>query len=132
VSWRWINERAVRAIHDAQIGEHGGGTGVRDSGLLESALARAQNRAAYEASDISAITAAFAFGIARNHPFVDGNKRTSLVVAETFLLLNGQELTAGDAEVLKTWVALAAGEIAEEALASWLRSNLSPLASATS
>jgi death-on-curing protein len=107
--------------HAEQLAEHGGGEGVRDVTLLESAMARPRNLAAYGKPDAAALAAAYAFGIARNHPFVDGNKRTSLVVSETFLILNGYRLTASDAELVVAFVALAAGELSEEETADWFR-----------
>lgn len=124
--WVWVDAGVALAIHDEQLAEHGGGTGVRDARLLESALARPLNLAAYGAPDAAALAAAYAFGIARNHPFVDGNKRTAFVVAELFLAINGLALTAGDADATLTFVAMAAGDIAEEALAEWFRANVEP------
>jgi death on curing protein len=112
------------AAHAEQLAEHGGGEGVRDERLLESAMARPQNLAAYGDPDIADLAAAYAFGIARNHPFVDGNKRTAAVVSETFLVLNGQSLTASDAELVVAFLALAAGELSEEEMADWFRDRL--------
>lgn len=122
--WVWVAVTVAEAAHLEQIAEHGGGEGVRDAGLLASAMARPQNLAAYGEPDTAALAAAYAFGIARNHPFVDGNKRTAAVVSETFLALNGHQLTASDAELVVTFVALAAGDLSEEALADWLREHL--------
>ena len=120
----WLSKALVLAIHDEQLAEHGGGTGVRDDGLLESALARPRNRLAYDtAADLASLAAAYAFGLARNHPFVDGNKRTAFVAAEVFLDLNGMVLAAGDEDCVLTMLRLAAGEIEEEAFADWLRAN---------
>jgi death-on-curing protein len=116
----WISKAAALAIHDEQIAEHGGALGLRDEGLLDSALARPKNLLSYRRAGIPRLAAAYAFGIARNHPFVDGNKRTSLVVAETFLELNGFELVADDAECLEIWNLLAGGEISGEKMASWM------------
>jgi len=120
----WIDEAVVLAIHDEQIAEHGGGAGLRDRGLLESALARPRNLAAYGEPDAAALAAAYAFGIARNHPFVDGNKRTAFVVMETFLELSGSALSADDADCVTTMLALAAGDLGEDALAAWIRDRL--------
>ena len=107
--------------------EHGGGEGVCDAGLLESALARPRQLASYGEPDAPALAAAYAFGIARNHPFVDGNKRTAAVVSETFLMLNGYRLGASDAELVVAFLALAAGELSEDELADWFRHhNISP------
>jgi death on curing protein len=118
----WICLNAVFAIHDEQIAEHGGSMGIRDQGLLESAITRAQNLHAYSHPDIAALAASYAYGIARNHAFVDGNKRTSRVVTRTFLMLNGGYRIAADkAEQVKVWLDLAAGTLSEEAFAEWLR-----------
>jgi death-on-curing protein len=112
------------AAHAEQLTEHGGGDGVRDAGALESAMARPQNLAGYGEPDVAALAAAYAFGIARNHPLVDGNKRTAAVVSESFLALNGFSLAATDAELVVAFVALAAGELSEEELADWFRSRI--------
>jgi death-on-curing protein len=122
--WKWVAEQVVLAIHDAQIAEHGGGVGVRDLSLVQSALGRPQNLAAYGSPDAADLAAAYAFGIARNHGFVDGNKRTAFVVAVVFLLDHGYELTASDAEAVTVMLAVASGEMDEGALAVWLRLNL--------
>lgn len=118
---RWLSERAVLAMHALQIAEHGGGEGVRDLGLLNSALARPLNLAAYGEPDLPSLAAAYAFGIARNHPFVDGNKRTAFVVAVTFLALNGLDFQASERDVVETILALAAGQLEESALTDWFR-----------
>lgn len=114
----------ARAAHWEQLTEHGGGEGVRDQALLESAMARPQNLAAYGSPDAADLAAAYAYGIARNHPFVDGNKRTAAVVSETFLIINGYWLDATDAELVVTFLALAAGELSESELADWFRSHI--------
>ena len=119
--WIWVALDVAVAAHAEQLAEHGGGEGVRDMRLLESAMARPQNLASYGKPDIANLTAAFAFGIARNHPFVDGNKRTAAVVSETFLALNGWSLAASDAELVVAFLALAAGELSEEEMADWFR-----------
>ena len=127
MEWVWVTSAVVLAVHDEQIAEHGGAAGTRDPGLLESALARPQNVAAYDPNaDIAALAAAYAFGIARNHPFVDGNKRTALVVLELALMLNGYELKASDTECVATMLALAAGQLAETDLADWIGKHLEP------
>lgn len=119
---KWLRTDAVLAMHKRQIAEHGGGGGVRDLGLLESALARPQNIAVYEPdADIARLAAAYAFGIAKNHPFVDGNKRTSLVACRTFLILNGYQLDASPTDKYLTFLSLAEGALSEEELAEWLR-----------
>lgn len=112
------------AVHAEQITEHGGGEGVRDPNLVESALARSQNLVAYGDPDAAALAATYAYGIARNHPFVDGNKRTAAVISETFLLLNGYTLVASDAELVIAFLALAAGELSEAELAAWFRERV--------
>ena len=115
----WVAISIVHAVHEEQLAEHGGRAGLRDAGLLESALARPRNSYAYGERSLPALAASVAFGIARNQPCLDGNKRTSLVVAELFLELNGLELVASDEECVATFLALAAGERTEEQLASW-------------
>jgi len=121
----WLREDVVRVIHRRQLAEHGGGDGVRDPGLLDSALARPKNLLAYSAeSDLAALAAAYAWGLARNHPFVDGNKRTAYVVCRTFLQLNGSDLAASQEEKYLTFLQLAAGQIGEEDLAAWIRAHL--------
>ena len=122
--WIWVATAVASAAHAEQLAEHGGGEGVRDHGLLESAMSRPQNLAAYGEPDAAALAAAYAYGIARNHPFVDGNKRTAAVVSETFLVLNGYALTATDAELVVAFLALAAGELSEEETADWFREHL--------
>lgn len=125
--WIWVAIEVAMAAHAEQLAEHGGGEGVRDSALLESAMARPRNLAVYGAPDAADLAAAYAFGIARNHPFVDGNKRTAAVVSETFLMLNGNGLAATDAELVVAFLALAAGELSEEEMADWFRSHLGAL-----
>lgn len=124
--WNWIATEVATAAHAEQLAEHGGAAGVRDAGALDSAMMRPRNLAQYGEPDIAALAAAYAFGIARNHPFVDGNKRTAAVVAETFLVLNGHSLSATDAELVVAILALAAGELSEEELAGWFRDHLAP------
>lgn len=122
--WIWIATEVAMAAHQEQLAEHGGGQGVRDERLLDSAMARAKNLAAYGQPDAADLAAAYAYGIARNHPFIDGNKRTAAVVSETFLLVNGYLLNATDAEVVVAFLALAAGDLAEDELADWFRTRL--------
>jgi len=119
----WVEIDVVLAIHDEQLAEHGGQPGVRDPGLLESALGRPRNQFAYGEPSITRLAASYAFGISRNHPFLDGNKRTSLVVAELFLELNGYELIASDVQCVTTFLQLAAGELTEDQLAEWITAN---------
>ncbi|MDQ3438795.1 MAG: type II toxin-antitoxin system death-on-curing family toxin [Planctomycetota bacterium] len=118
----WIGQALVLAIHKRQLAEHGGLDGVRDPGLLESALARPRHLFAYNdpTPALPALAASYAFGIARNHPFIDGNKRTAAVVGETFLELNGMSIDASDAEMYPIFLHLAAGRLTEEQLTSWL------------
>ncbi|GAA4812578.1 type II toxin-antitoxin system death-on-curing family toxin [Sphingosinicella ginsenosidimutans] len=122
--WTWVSDAIALAAHREQIAEHGGGEGVRDLGLFESAMARPRNLAAYGEPDAADLAAAYAFGIARNHPFVDGNKRTAAVIGETFLNLNGLQLDVGNAELVVQYLALAAGEVSEEEMAGWLRERI--------
>ena len=124
-AWVWLDPAVIYAIHNAQLEEHGGPAGVRDRGLLDSALARAQNLAAYGEPDAADLAAAYGFGIARNHPFVDGNKRTAFVAVELFLALNGRVLEAADVDCVLTMLALAAGEIDEPSFARWIREHSS-------
>jgi death-on-curing protein len=122
----WLLEETLRAIHHRQIAEHGGSEGLRDEGLLSSALARPQNLLAYgePSPDLASLAAAYAYGIARNHPFVDGNKRTALVAARTFLILNGVDLDATQDDKFLTFVNLAKSAISEEELADWIRERI--------
>jgi death on curing protein len=122
----WVIHTVVLAIHDEQIAEHGGTPGVRDMGLLESALNRPVNLEAYgdPTPDISDLAAAYAFGIAKNHAFFDGNKRVSLVVTRLFLHLNGHDIDAPEVERLHLWRALGEGSLQEAAFAEWIRNHL--------
>ncbi len=122
----WLEKALVLALHDRQIAEHGGSTGVRDVGLLESALGRPQQLYAYgdPPPDLADLAATLAFGLARNHPFVDGNKRTAAVCCESFLELNGATLVAEDADLYVQFMALATGKLPEADFAAWLRERL--------
>jgi death on curing protein len=124
--WVWLERSVVLAIHDEQLAAHGGLAGIRDGGAFDSALARPLNRAAYGNPDAAALAAAYSFGLARNHPFADGNKRTAFVATELFLAMNGFELTAGDADCVLTFLRLAAGDLDEAALADWIRGASRP------
>jgi death on curing protein len=126
--WRWLSSAVVMAIHDMQLAEHGGGAGVRDAGLLESALGKPLNVAAYGTPDAASLAASYGYGISRNHAFIDGNKRTGFVAAELFLRLNGWHLSASDADCVLTMLAVAAGDITEDAFAAWLRTHIAPRA----
>ena len=123
----WVDASVALAIHDEQLAEHGGASGIRDANAFESAMARPINLAAYGEPDMAAMAAAYAFGLARNHAFVDGNKRTAYVVAEMFLALNGIALTSSDADGILTFVALAAGDLGEDDLADWFRRDIRPV-----
>lgn len=123
--WIWLDAAVMHVAHEEQLAEHGGGSGVRDENLLASALARPQQLAHCGEPDVADLAAAYAFGIARNDPFIDGNKRTALVACELFLLLNGVEPTATDADCVLTMLALAAGHIDDAALADRIRAHTS-------
>ena len=126
--FRFLDRAIVLAIHEEQLAQHGGGVGLRDEGLLESALARPVNTAAYNpTADVALLAAAYAFGIAKNHPFIDGNKRTAYVAMELFLMDNGYVLTASDEDALLTMLRLAAGETSEEEYAGWLRLSINQI-----
>ena len=122
----WLEKALVIAIHDRQLAEHGGSGGVRDDGLLESALARPQQLSAYgdPAPDLADLAAALAYGLARNHPFVDGNKRTAAVACETFIELNAAALEADDLDLYPRFLALAEGKLTEAEFATWLRAHI--------
>jgi death-on-curing protein len=123
----WIESNLAIAIHRLQIAEHGGSEGIRDIGLLESALARPRNLAAYDpGSDIAAFAAAYGFGVIKDHPFIDGNKRTGYVILETFLVLNGFTISATEEDKYPVVIALADGSLSENELAAWLRERLVP------
>lgn len=125
---KWLRCDAVLAMHKRQIAEHGGGAEVRDQESLESATARPQNIAAFEPeADIARLAAAYAFGIAKNHPFIDGSKRTALVACRTFLILNGYQLNTTPAEKYLTFLSLAEGLLSEDELAEWLREKVSSI-----
>jgi death on curing protein len=124
VTWRWLSEAALLAAQEQQVAEHGGSAGVRDQALLQSALARPQHKAAYESPDVADLAAAYAYGIVRNHPFIDGNKRAALLATEAFLLDNGYELRADDVATYDAVMKLASGEMNEDAFAAWLRATI--------
>lgn len=120
---RWVDKRALMLLHDESLAEHGGLAGLRDEGLLDSALARPLNLAAYGTPDIAALAAAYGLGLAKNHPFVDGNKRAAFLAVGLFLALNGYRLTADQVSATRTMLAVAAGELDEPGFAAWLRAN---------
>ena len=123
MKWRWVKDEVLLAVHDEQLAEHGGAGGVRDSGLLDSALARPKNLAAYEKPSVFDLAAAYAMGIIHNHPFVDGNKRTGFLAAYIFLALNGWELGAPEAAAAAVVLDLAAGKMDEGQCSIWLKEN---------
>lgn len=125
----WVRDDVVLAIHQRQLAEHGGAPGIRDEGLLASAVARPKSLLAYAdaEADLSALAAAYAFGIAKNHPFVDGNKRTAFVVCRTFLRLNGCDIGASPEQKYVMFLRLAEGSVGEVDLASWIRDHLRAL-----
>lgn len=120
----WLTRHMIVAIHDEQLAIHGGASGLRDEGMLESALDRPKNKRSYENADLAELAAAYAFGIARNRPFVDGNKRTSLLALYTFLGVNGIDFVVPEAEAAAMILFLAAGEVSEQSLVRWIRDNL--------
>jgi death on curing protein len=122
----WLSLAAVIAMHDEQIALHGGLTSLRDAGLLESAMSRPQLKSQYGEGSIAGLGAAYAYGLARNHPFLDGNKRTAYVAMETFLGLNGSGFFASDEDAILTFLRLAAGDVSEDDLAAWIASHLGP------
>ncbi|WP_372825724.1 type II toxin-antitoxin system death-on-curing family toxin [Polaromonas sp.] len=124
MTWRWINKQALLLLHGESLAEHGGAEGLRDDGLLESALARPLNLLVYAEPDVAALAASYAMGVAKNHPFVDGNKRAAFLAVGMFLYLNGYRLNATQADATVTVLALAADDIGEEQFASWLRTKI--------
>lgn len=128
MSWRWVSKQALLLLHAESLAEHGGGTGMRDEGLLDSALARPLNLAAYGEPDFAALAASYGMGVAKNHPFVDGNKRAALLATGLFLHINGYRLTASQADTTLTVLSVAAGDLTEDAFAAWLRQHAQPRA----
>lgn len=124
--WVWIERSVMLAVHDEQLAEHGGAIGIRDDGLFDSALARPLHLVAYGQPDVADLAAAYGVGLAKSHPFIDGNKRSAFVAVELFLVLNGHELTASDADCVLTLLAVAAGDMEETDFAHWIRSNSQP------
>ena len=124
MNWRWLDKQALLLLHGESLAEHGGAAGMRDEGLLDSALARAQNLAAYGDPDVADLAAAYGSGISQNHPFVDGNKRATFLSVGLFLALNGYRLAATQAEATVAVLSLAAGELDEAEFAGWLRTHL--------
>ncbi len=125
-TWRWVDKRMLLLLHDESLALHGGACGLRDEGLLDSALARPQNLAVYGDPDLSDLAAAYAYGLAKNHPFVDGNKRAAFLATGLCLALNGWRLTASQADATVAVMTLAAGDLEEAAFAAWLRAHIAP------
>lgn len=123
MNWRWVDKRALLLLHDESLAEHGGATGIRDEGLLDSALARPLNLDAYGTPDFADLAASYAIGLAKNHPFVDGNKRAAFLATGLFLYLNGYRLSVSQAHATLTMLAVAAGEMDEATFADWLRQH---------
>ena len=123
MNWVWLRPDVLTALHREQLAEHGGADGVRDQGLLESALARPENLAAYGEPSVFDLAAAYAFGVIRNYPFVDGNKRTGFIAGVLFLELNGRSFRASEAEAVEMTLKSAAGEVSEEDFARWLEAS---------
>lgn len=121
--WIWIDTAVLLAVHDEQLTEHGGISGIRDTGMFESAIDRAKNLAAYGEPDAAQLAAAYGYSLAKNHPFLDGNKRTAFVAVELFLALNGYDLQASDADCILTMLAVTASDIDEQTFADWIRSH---------
>jgi len=124
MNWRWVDKRALLLLHDESLAEHGGAPGMRDQGLLDSALARPMNLLAYGEPDAAALAASYGEGVAKNHPFVDGNKRAAFLCVGLFLALNGWRLNATQVEATLAIQAVAAGDLDEAAFAGWLRSHI--------
>ncbi|WP_119354656.1 type II toxin-antitoxin system death-on-curing family toxin [Azohydromonas sediminis] len=120
---RFVDRRALLLLHDESLAEHGGAPGLRDEGLLDSALARPHNLVAYGDPDLAALAAAYGVGLAKNHPFVDGNKRAAFLAVGLFIALNGHRLVASQAEATLTMLAVAAGDLSEDDFAAWIRAH---------
>lgn len=123
MNWTWVDRRALELLHDESLAEHGGASGLRDEGLLESALARPLNLAAYGRPDVADLAAAYGVGLAKNHPLVDGNKRVAFLAVGLFLALNRQRLVTSQADATLTLLAIAAGQMDEATFARWLREH---------
>ena len=126
-TWHWVDKQALLLLHDESLATHGGASGIRDEGLLDSALARPLNLTAYGKPDIAELATCYASGVVRNHPFVDGNKRAAFLAAGIFLAINGYRLVCGQAEATAAILALAASELDEASFAAWLRQHVHPL-----
>lgn len=125
-TWKWVNRQVLLLLHDESLAEHGGASGVRDEGLLDSALARPLNLALYEQPDVAALAASYGVGLAKNHAFVDGNKRAAFLAVGMFLSVNGYRLRATQADATLTMIDVAAGVVDEAAFAQWIRNHMHP------
>lgn len=125
-TWRWVNREVLLLLHDESLAEHGGAPGVRDAGLLDSALARPVNLAMYAQPNIAELAASYAVGLAKNHAFVDGNKRAAFLAVGLFLGINGYRLRATQAEATLAVMGVAAGEVDEAGFAQWIREHIQP------
>lgn len=124
--WKLVNRQVLLLLHDESLAEHGGTSGLRDEGLLDSALARPLNLALYTEPDVASLAASYGVGLAKNHPFVDGNKRTAFLAVGMFLSVNGYRLHASQADATLTVLSVAAGELEEAAFAAWIRAHIKP------
>ena len=124
--WKWINRKALLLLHDESLAEHGGATGLRNEGLLDSALARPLNVALYSDPDVAGLAASYGVGLAKNHAFVDGNKRAAFLAVGLFLAINGYRLVATQADATLTMLGVASGDLDEGALADWIRNRIQP------
>ena len=124
--WKWVNRQVLLLLHDESLAEHGGASGIRDEGLLDSALNRPVNLALYEEPDIASLAASYGIGLAKNHAFLDGNKRAAFLAVGLFLAVNGYRLHATQADATLTMLDVAAGQLPEADFAKWIRSHLKP------
>jgi death-on-curing protein len=124
--WKWVNRQVLLLLHDESLAEHGGASGLRDEGLLDSALARPVNLALYEQPDIASLAASYGVGLAKNHPYVDGNKRAAFLAIGLFLAANGYRLNARQADATLTFLDVAAGAMPESTFAQWIRDHIQP------
>jgi death-on-curing protein len=125
-NWKWINREVLLLLHDESLAEHGGANGLRDEGLLDFTLARPLNLSLYEAPDVAGLAAAYGVGLAKNHAFVDGNKRAAFLAVGLFLAINGHRLQATQADATLTMLSVAAGDINEATFADWIRQHMQP------
>jgi death-on-curing protein len=124
--WKWINRKVLLLLHDESLAEHGGASGLRDEGLLDSALARPLNATLYSEPDVAGLAASYGVGLAKNHAFIDGNKRAAFLAVGLFLAINGYRLVATQADATLTMLSVAAGDLDEGAFADWIRARIHP------